>query len=188
MNGIGQNEVATLKVCLHYGKNAAFSRLSWPFIFTEKNQVNNTSQPNAKTPRFCRNANEPLGKTVNLSRRTWRSSFRRWFLPKLPEFSLAEIQSPVTRQRSSSPPILDLERYTSNKLDYFYVANCFLKRVNHVFLMFSILHSVRSLAQFQRIVDDQCDQIGRFLYFGQLFKPLATINLPKFPTFLGIFW
>ena len=25
---------------------------------------------------------------------------------------------------------------------------------------------------------------GDFLYFGQLLKPLVTINLPKFPTFL----
>ena len=33
----------------------------------------------------------------------------------------------------------------------------------------------------------QCDQIGRFLEFGQLFEALATINLSQSPTFLGKF-
>ena len=36
----------------------------------------------------------------------------------------------------------------------------------------------------------KCDQIGRFIgpwATGQLSKPLATINLPKSPTFLGNF-
>ena len=30
-------------------------------------------------------------------------------------------------------------------------------------------------------------RLGDLLDFGQLFKPLATINLPKSPTFLGNF-
>ena len=30
-------------------------------------------------------------------------------------------------------------------------------------------------------------RLGDFLLFGQLFKPLATINLSKSPTFLGNF-
>ena len=33
----------------------------------------------------------------------------------------------------------------------------------------------------------QCDQIGQFLHFGQLLKPLAKINLPKSLTFFGNF-
>ena len=36
--------------------------------------------------------------------------------------------------------------------------------------------------------DNQCDQIGRFIGLWATFsKPLATINLPKSPTFLGNF-
>ena len=35
---------------------------------------------------------------------------------------------------------------------------------------------------------EQCDQIGRFFWtLGKFLKPLATINLPKSPTFLGNF-
>ena len=30
-------------------------------------------------------------------------------------------------------------------------------------------------------------RLGDFLHFGQLLKPLAAINLPKSPTFLGKF-
>ena len=30
-------------------------------------------------------------------------------------------------------------------------------------------------------------RLGDLLYFGQLLKPLATINFPKSPTFLGNF-
>ena len=30
-------------------------------------------------------------------------------------------------------------------------------------------------------------RLGDFLHFGQLFKPLAPINLPKYPTCLGNF-
>ena len=30
-------------------------------------------------------------------------------------------------------------------------------------------------------------RVGDFLYFGQLLKLFATMNLPKFPTFLGNF-
>ena len=33
----------------------------------------------------------------------------------------------------------------------------------------------------------QCDQIGRFIELGNFLKHLATINLPKSPTFLGNF-
>ena len=34
----------------------------------------------------------------------------------------------------------------------------------------------------------QCDQIWRFIgLWGYISKPLATINLPKSPTFLGNF-
>ena len=34
----------------------------------------------------------------------------------------------------------------------------------------------------------QCDQIGRFFWtLGNFLKPLATINLPKFPIFFGNF-
>ena len=37
-------------------------------------------------------------------------------------------------------------------------------------------------------VPEQCDQIGRFFCtLGNFLKPLATINLPKYPTFLGNF-
>ena len=34
---------------------------------------------------------------------------------------------------------------------------------------------------------NQCDQMGDLLDFGQFLKTLATINLPKSPTFLGNF-
>ena len=38
------------------------------------------------------------------------------------------------------------------------------------------------------VADKQCDQIGRFFCtLGNFSKPLATINLPKSPTFLGNF-
>ena len=51
-------------------------------------------------------------------------------------------------------------------------------------------HSVRGTHNLSQVVIpmsflplQQCDQIGRLLDFGQLLKPLATINLPKSPTF-----
>ena len=37
------------------------------------------------------------------------------------------------------------------------------------------------------LVVAQCDQIGRLLHFGQLFKACGNIFLPKSPTFLGDF-
>ena len=36
-------------------------------------------------------------------------------------------------------------------------------------------------------VHSSVTRLGDLLDFGQLFKPLATINLPKFPSFLGNF-
>ena len=43
----------------------------------------------------------------------------------------------------------------------------------------SVLSNIRLLVSVTRL--------GDFLEFGQLFKALATINLPKLPTFLGNF-
>ena len=36
------------------------------------------------------------------------------------------------------------------------------------------------------VAGDQCDQVGRFI-LGKFLNPLASINLPKYPTFLGNF-
>ena len=47
-------------------------------------------------------------------------------------------------------------------------------------IIYSIIFSVN-------MTIEQCDQIGRFIGLGQLFKAFATINLHKSPTFLGIF-
>ena len=35
------------------------------------------------------------------------------------------------------------------------------------------------------LIHIQCDQMGRFIDFGQILKPMARINLPKSPTVLG---
>ena len=37
------------------------------------------------------------------------------------------------------------------------------------------------------IIENSVNRLGDLLDFGQLLKPLATINLPKSPTFLGNF-
>ena len=36
------------------------------------------------------------------------------------------------------------------------------------------------------VAGDQCDQVGQFI-LGKFLNPLASINLPKYPTFLGNF-
>ena len=48
--------------------------------------------------------------------------------------------------------------------------------------------SVGTRARVPREAPEQCDQIGRFFWtLGNFLKPLATMNLPKSPTFLANF-